>query len=102
MTKRSHGLFVGKTRHLARHHKPSTLGVNDYIKDIKVGDKVAIVQKGNFRNIPHPRYRGKIGVVQEKRGGAVVVKVRIMSAYRTLIVPIIHVEKVVADANPKQ
>ncbi len=96
MTKRSHGLFVGKTRHLARHHKPSTLGVNDYIKDIKVGDKVAIVQKGNTRDIPHPRYRGRIGIVQAKRGGAVVVRVRIMSAYRTLIVPIIHVEKVKA------
>jgi large subunit ribosomal protein L21e len=101
MTKRSHGLFVGKTRHLARHHKPHTLSVNDFIKEINVGEKVVIVPKGNFRNIPHPRYRGKIGVVQEKRGGAVVVKVRIMSAYRTLIVPIIHVEKVKASVDAK-
>jgi large subunit ribosomal protein L21e len=93
MTKRSHGLFSGRTRHLARHHKPSELGVNDFIKDIKTGDKVAIVPKGNFRDIPHPRYRGRIGIVQERRGGAAVVKVKIMSAYRTLIVPIIHLEK---------
>ncbi len=93
MTKRSHGLFSGRTRHLARHHKPSELGVNDFIKDIKAGDKVAIVPKGNFRDIPHPRYRGRIGIVQERRGGAAVVKVKIMSAYRTLIVPIIHLEK---------
>ena len=63
------------------------------VKDIKVGDKVAIIPKGNFRNIPHPRYRGRIGIVEEKRGSAAVVKVRIMSAYRTLIVPIVHLEK---------
>ena len=93
MTKRSHGLFVGKTRHLARHHRPSSLSVNDFIKTFEVGDKVAIVPKGNFRNIPHPRYRGRIGTVLEKRGAAYVVKVNIMSATRTLIVPVVHLEK---------
>lgn len=93
MTKRSHGLFVGKTRHLARHHKPSSLSVNDYIKKFEIGDKVAIVPKGNTRDIPHPRYRGRIGIITEKRGSAYVVKVRIMSAERTLIVPVIHLEK---------
>lgn len=84
---------MGRTRHLARHHRPSELGVNDYIKEIKVGDKVAIVPKGNFRDIPHPRYRGRIGVVTEKRGSSFVVKVRIMSAERSLVVPAIHLEK---------
>ncbi len=93
MTKRSHGLFSGRTRHLARHHKPSTLSVNDHIKEIKIGDKVAIVPKGNFRNIPHPRYRGRIGVVKAQRGNAFVVQVRIMNAQRTLIVPVVHLEK---------
>ena len=104
MTKRSHGLFVGKTRHLARHHKPSMLSVNDFIKKIEVGDKVAIVQKGNFRDIPHPRYRGRIGTVIEKRGQAYIVKVRIMSAERTLTVPAVHLEKVTEakSASAKQ
>ena len=93
MTKRSHGLFMGRSRHLARHHKPSELSVNDYIKDIKVGDKVVIVPKGNTRDIPHPRYRGKVGIVTEQRGKSYAVKVRTMDAYRTLIVPVIHLEK---------
>ena len=93
MTKRSHGLFVGKTRHLARHHMPSELSVNDHIKKFEVGQKVAIVPKGNFRDIPHPRYKGRIGTVIEKRGSAYVVDVSIMSAHRTLIVPAIHLEK---------
>lgn len=93
MTKRSHGLFVGRTRHLARHHVPSGLGVRDFIKDFKVGDKVAIVPKGNFRDIPHPRYRGRIGTVTGRRGSAYTVSVKIMNAQRELIVPAVHLEK---------
>ncbi len=94
MSKRSQGLLVGKTRHLARHHKPSTLNTNTIIKQFAVGEKVAIVPKGGMHNIPHPRYRGRVGTVTERRGSAYAVKVRIMSAERTLIVPSIHLEKV--------
>ncbi len=94
MTKRSAGLFSGRTRNIARHHIPSEQSVREYIKDFSVGDKVAIVPKGNFKNIPHPRYRGKIGVITEKRGTAYVVEVTIMKAKRTLVVPAIHLDKI--------
>ncbi|MCL4379775.1 MAG: 50S ribosomal protein L21e [Candidatus Marsarchaeota archaeon] len=93
MSKRSQGLLVGKTRHLARHHKPSTLNTNDIIKQFSIGDKVCIVPKGGMHNIPHPRYKGRTGTVVEKRGSAYVVKVRIMGAERTLIVPSLHLDK---------
>jgi len=94
MTKKSKGLLSKRTRHLARHHMPSSSSVNDIIKEFKVGDRVAIVPKGNFANIPHPRYRGKIGFVKERRGRAYVVELKIMSATRKLTVPAIHLEKV--------
>ena len=94
MVQRSHGLFIGRTRHLARHHMPSKQGITKRIKNFKVGDKVAVIPKGNFRNIPHPRYRGRIGIVMAKRGGAYVVEVELSrSTKRTLIVPQIHLEK---------
>lgn len=93
MTKKSRGLFVRKTRHLARHHKPSKLPVSSFIKDFAVGDKVSIVPKGNFKNIPHPRYRGRIGKIIEKRGSAYVVEVKIMDAKRKLTVSALHLEK---------
>jgi large subunit ribosomal protein L21e len=99
MTKRSHGLFVGRTRHLARHHKPSTLGVSTFIKKFEVGDKVAIVPKGNAKNIPHPRYRGKVGKIVEKRGSGYVVVVKIMSATRKLVVPAVHLEKMKEESK---
>jgi large subunit ribosomal protein L21e len=94
MTKKSAGLFSGRTRHLARHHKPSQLSVGTYIKEFNVGEKAAIVQKGNRSNIPHPRYRGKIGTVVERRGSAYVVEVRTFNAIRKLTVPVEHMEKV--------
>jgi large subunit ribosomal protein L21e len=94
MTQKSRGLFVKRTRHLARHHKPSRLPVSSFIKNFAIGDKVAIVPKGNFRDIPHPRYRGRIGRILEKRGAAYVVEVTIMDAKRKLVVSPLHLEKI--------
>ncbi|MCL4388976.1 MAG: 50S ribosomal protein L21e [Candidatus Marsarchaeota archaeon] len=93
MTKKSRGLFSKRSRNLARHHKPSKLRVRDLIKNFEVGERVAIVPKGGFNDIPHPRYRGRVGVVEEKRGSAYVVKLRMMAATKTLIVPARHLEK---------
>ena len=95
MTERSHGLFQGRTRHLARHHKPGKLGISSLIKEFKVGDKVAIVPKGNFKDIPHPRYRGRIAKVLEKRGGAYVVEIQLTKqTKRTLVINQRHLDKV--------
>jgi ribosomal protein L21E len=47
-----------------------------------------------MKNIPHPRYRGRIGVVVEKRGGAYVVEFNVSrSMKRKVIVPQVHLEK---------
>jgi large subunit ribosomal protein L21e len=91
--KRSAGLFIGRTRHLARHHRPSSLSVSATIKSFNIGDNVVIVPKGCFKNIPHPRYRGKVGKVIEKRGAAYVVKVNVFNTTRKLVVPVIHLER---------
>ena len=94
MAQRSHGLFVGRTRQLARHHKPSRLGITKLIKHFNIDDKVVISPKGNFSNIPHPRYRGRVGTVTAKRGDAYVVIIHTSkSTMRTLIVPQMHLEK---------
>ncbi len=94
MSERSHGLFSGRARHLARHHKPSKLSLSSLMKSFSVGDKVAIVPKGIFKDIPHPRYRGRVGTVTAKRGGAYVVEFMVSNkTKRTLVVPQRHLEK---------
>ncbi len=75
MGARSHGLFSGRSRHLSRHGKLSTLGLSKLINKFEIGDKVVIAPHGNFSNIPHPRYKGRIGTVVGSRGSAYVVKV---------------------------
>ncbi|MDE1823583.1 MAG: 50S ribosomal protein L21e [Candidatus Micrarchaeota archaeon] len=94
MTGRSHGLFVGRTRQLARHNPPSRLGISKLLKSFAIGSRVLIMPKGNFNNIPHPRYRGRVGTVVEKRGGAYVVEVHTSkSTIRKLVVPQMHLDK---------
>lgn len=102
MSQRSHGLFVGRTRQLARHYKPSKMGISQLIKDFEIGEKAVIMPKGNFKDIPHPRYKGRIGTVIEKRGGAYVVEVRTSkSLTRKLIVPQMYLDKV-KEVSAKQ
>lgn len=94
MSQRSHGLFVGRTRQLARHHRLSRLGITTLIKSFKIGDKAVILPKGNMRNIPHPRYKGRVGEVIEKRGDAYVVLVSTSKSKSVkIIVPQAHLEK---------
>ena len=91
---RSNGLLSGKSRNMARHHKPGKIGITTKIKDFKVGDKVVISQKSNFYNIPSMRYKGRIGEVIEKRGAAYVVLIYTSRATsRKIIVPQLHLEK---------
>lgn len=94
MTRRSNGLFSGSSRHLARHNQISKLSLRHIIKEFKPGDNVAIVPKGNMKNIPHPRYRGRIAKVLEKRGSAYVVELKMMNAHKKLIIPSLHLKKV--------
>ncbi|MGC8652305.1 MAG: 50S ribosomal protein L21e [Candidatus Micrarchaeia archaeon] len=93
MAKRSNGLFVGKTRHLARHHAPSGMSVSSVIKAFSIGDRVVIVPKGSTKNIPHPRYKGRVGTVIEKRGSAYVVELKMFNATKRLVVPSVHLDK---------
>lgn len=94
MVKHSKGTLGGRSRNLARHHKPSSLRIRDIIKNYEVGDRVAIVPKGNTANIPHPRYKGKVGVIKEKRGRGYVIEINSMKSKKLIIVNSTHVEKV--------
>ncbi len=73
---------------------PSRLGISKRIKSFDIGSKVVILPKGNFRNIPHPRYRGRVAKVMEKRGDSYVVEIDVSkSMKKTLVVPQIHLNK---------
>lgn len=90
----SRGLFSGRSRRLSRHLKPSEMGITKMIKNFENGSRVVITPRGTFRNIPHPRYRGRIATVIGKRGDSYVVEFAVSkSTKRRLIVPQMHLEK---------
>lgn len=64
------------------------------INDFPNGSKVIIMPRGTFRNIPHPRYRGKNAIVIARRGDAYEVEIMVSkSKSRRIIVPQMHLEK---------
>ncbi|HDI12616.1 MAG: 50S ribosomal protein L21e [Hadesarchaea archaeon] len=78
MARRSKGLRSksrGKlTKHPRRRGLPSPSRV---IQELPTGTKVAIMLDPSVvKGQPHPRYHGRIGVVEGQRGSAYIVKIR--------------------------
>lgn len=94
MSIRSKGTLSGRTRNLSRHSKKSMINVSSIIKEFNIGDSVAIVPRTLKENIPHPRYKGKIAKVIEKRGSAYVVTLKVMNATKKLIIPKIYLQSI--------
>jgi len=85
MSKASKGYRSG-TRMKLKGNVKNKFKPEKFLKEYKAGDKVIInhdsaVQKG----LPYPRFKGKLGVVESKRGNAYVVKVKIGKAEKTVI-----------------
>jgi large subunit ribosomal protein L21e len=92
MARKSKGTLSRRTRNLSRHFKGQMRSVDTAIIKYNIGDMVAIVPGANAKNIPHPRYKGKIGEIVEKRGSSYLIKLKIMNATKTLVVPPIHLK----------
>lgn len=91
----SKGLFSRRTRKLSRHIRPSEMGITKRIKKFENGAKVTIMPRSTSnRSVPHPRYKGRTGVVVEKRGDSYVVEMELSkSTKRRLVVPQMHLQK---------
>jgi len=88
MVKRSRGYLSKYSRKLKAKRK---LTVNDFIKDFKVGDRVYIDPVPYYKRgqIPHKRYKGKVGKIVEVRGNAYVVEIKIGGkTFKPVILPI--------------
>ena len=95
MVKRIGG-FRRKTRHKLKKtvRTKGKLRLTRYFQDLKEGDKVLLqadsaVQKGMY----HPRYHGKAGVVQEKRGACYRVIIKDFNKQKLLTVHPVHLRK---------
>ncbi|MCX8195043.1 MAG: 50S ribosomal protein L21e [Candidatus Micrarchaeota archaeon] len=90
--KRSRGKMSKRSRLLGAAKRLVT--VASLTSSYMVGDRVAIDSQSKFPGMPHPRYRGRTGVIVDTRGKAYVVQIRDGNMLKELIVPPVHLRLV--------
>ena len=71
------------------------LKLSEYFKELKAGDKVALVRNPQVNPICfHKRMQGRTGEVVSKRGRSYIVKVKDLNMEKTFIIPPIHLKRI--------
>ena len=91
MVKRPRGYLSRATRKLKRKRK---LTVVDHMKTFEPGQKVCIDPQPYYKGaLPHMRYRGRVGVVKERRGKAYVVEITDGNKKKMIISSPVHLKE---------
>ena len=86
--RRSLGLISKRSRLLGM--KSQTLTIPKLVKTFEIGSRVVISPRMRFSGMPHPRYRGRSGIISKKRGKAYVVNIMDGRMKKELIIPPVH------------
>jgi large subunit ribosomal protein L21e len=75
MVKKSRG-FRAKTRFKIRQKIAYRPTITKFLQEFKTGQRVVIAQEpSSQKGMPHPRFKGRMGKVIEKRGKAYIVEI---------------------------
>jgi len=75
MTKKSRG-FRSRTRFKIRQKPAYRPPINKFLREFKTNQTVVILQEpASQKGMPHPRFKGKNGVILEKRGNSYIVEI---------------------------
>lgn len=73
--------------------KKENRGLTSFLHDYKVGDKVIIdINPSQVKGMPHRRYQGLIGTVEEVRKRSLVIKVPIGNKVKKVIARLEHIK----------
>lgn len=94
MVKKSRGFRSGTRRKLRQ--KPSKRpAITKFLRAFKHGEKVMILpEPASQKGMPFPRYKGKVGVVVERRGRSYLVEIVDGKKKKTIISRPEHLKKV--------
>jgi large subunit ribosomal protein L21e len=85
MVRATKGFRRSTRRKLKKSHRHK-FKVTPYLKEFKVNDKVTIkLDPSSHKGMPFPKFKGKTGVVVEKRGNAYIVQIRIGNMLKKVI-----------------
>jgi large subunit ribosomal protein L21e len=85
--RRSKG-YRSRTRSLLRKHprERGKIGLSRVLRAYQIGDKVTILLEASVhKGMPHRRYHGRSGTIQEKRGKSYVVNVEMGKQTKQII-----------------
>lgn len=91
--RRSLGKFSKRTRALRKRAGKKTIPMRRLLGSFSVGDKVCINLAPSQEGLPHPRYRGRHGVIVGVRGKSYIVDVKVGNAHKSIIVPGMHLKR---------
>ena len=78
--------FRSGTRKKLRKKKRAKFKTEKFMKRFKIDQRVVIKQDpSSHKGMPHPRFKGMIGVVKEKRGEAYVVGIKLGNLEKSVI-----------------
>ena len=70
--------------------KDQNLTIPKLVKTFEVGSRVVISPRMKFSGMPHPRYRGRSGIITGTRGNAYEVEILDGRMKKELIIPPVH------------
>jgi large subunit ribosomal protein L21e len=91
--RRSKG-YRSRTRSLLRKHprERGKIGLSRILRAYQIGDKVTILLDASVhKGMPHRRYHGRSGTIQEKRGKSYVVNVEMGKQTKQIIAKPEHI-----------
>ena len=65
-----------------------------YFQHLEKGDKVAVIKEISVQSNFPDRYQGRTGEVEEKRGGAYIIKMKDNNKEKKFIIQPIHLRKI--------
>jgi len=92
---KSHGYRRGSRKVLSK--KPRERGLQPLgrlLHEYKLGDRAIIkIDPSVHKGMPHHRYQGKVGIIEEKRGSAYIIRIKDGHKIRNLIVRPEHLKR---------
>lgn len=95
---RSHG-YRRKTRHLLKVDSGKAKGLSYLLREYKVSDKVVIdIDPRQVKGMPHRRFQGKVGIVEEVGRRTLTIRVPIGDKEKKVIARLEHVKPLTKEA----
>jgi large subunit ribosomal protein L21e len=94
MSRSGRGFRTGTRRKFKKPHR-AKFTVEKFLKEFHPNERVMIdADPSSPKNIPHYRYKGKMGIVKKKRGQAYVVSIKLGNKEKTLMLRPEHLKPV--------